>query len=401
MAATKTSKTAPSRPVAARPVALICGSDDFAVKQRARQLFQQWSEEVGGMDHEILDARVNNVDEALKALARLREALNTLPFFGTAKIIWFQDCSFLGDDRTAASTTVTNALAELADELKAFSWQGVRLIVSAGKVDKRRTFYKTLEKLGEVLTFEAWSIDDKDWVLQAETAASRALRERKKTISDDALASLVNNVGPHAQQLASEVEKLSLYVGERAAISVEDVDAVVTRNKQARAFAVADALGDRDLPRLLRTLDEELWQMQFDKQKSEIGLLYGIISKVRALLFLGEMIREGWVHSDDDYGRFKSRVERIPPDQLPQDKRFNPLAMHPFVLHKALAQVRNYTTAELVQAMSLLLDCNRRLVSSGLDERLVLQQTLVRIVRGDDSRPQEASRQRTTGRLAR
>jgi DNA polymerase-3 subunit delta len=401
MAATKTSKAALDRPAATSSVALICGTDDFAVKQRARQLFQQWSAELGGMDHEILDARVNNVDEALGALAKLREALNTLPFFGSAKAIWLQDCNFLGEERTASSATVTNALAELAEELKAFSWQGVRLLVSAGKVDKRRVFYKTLEKLGQVESFEAWSLEDKDWVLQAETAASRALRARKKTIDDNALASLVNNVGPHAQQLASEVEKLSLYVGERAAITVEDVAAVVTRNKQARAFAVADALGDRDLPRLLRTLDEELWQMQFDKQKSEIGLLYGIISKMRALLFLAEMIREGWVHSDDDYGRFKSRLERIPVEQLPQDKRFNPLAMHPFMLHKALAQVRNYTTAELVQAMGLLLDCNRRLISSGLDDRLVLQQTLMQIVRGDGSRPVETSRQRTPARFGR
>jgi DNA polymerase-3 subunit delta len=401
MAATKTSKASPAPPAVATAVTLICGTDDFAVKQRARQLFQQWSEELGGTDHEILDARVNTVDEALRAIAKLREALNTLPFFGTAKAVWFQDCSFLGDDRTAASTTVTEALAELADELKKFSWQGVRLLVSAGKVDKRRAFYKALEKLGAVENFEAWSIDDKDWVLQAETAASRALRARKKTITDDALASLVSNVGPHAQQLANEVEKLSLYVGERTAITTEDVAAVVTRNKQARAFAVADALGDRDLPRLLRTLDEELWQMQFDKQKSEIGLLYGVISKVRALLFLGEMIREGWVGSDDDFGRFKSRLERIPADQLPQDKRFNPLAMHPYVLQKTLPQVRNYTTAELVRAMSLLLDCNRRLVSSSLDERLVLQQTLIHIVRGDGSRPPEASRQRPPARLAR
>src|SRR4030095_15071350 len=114
------------------------------------------------------------------------------------------DCSFLGDDRTSASTMVTNALAELADELKKFSWQGVRLLVSAGKVDKRRAFYKALEKLGAVETFEAWSVDNQDWVLQAETAASRALRARKKTIGDDALASLVNSVGPHAQQLENE-----------------------------------------------------------------------------------------------------------------------------------------------------------------------------------------------------
>src|SRR5262245_50877279 len=107
-------------------VALLHGDDEFAVKQRARQLYQQWSDELGGMDHEILDAQVANGGEALKALARLRESLQTLPFFGTGKVIWLQNCNFLGDDRTASSQAVTEALADLSQELKTFSWQGVR-----------------------------------------------------------------------------------------------------------------------------------------------------------------------------------------------------------------------------------------------------------------------------------
>ena len=161
-----------------------------------------------------------------------------------------------------------------------------------------------------------------------------------------------------------------------------DVAAVVTRNKQARAFALGDALGDRDLPRLLRTLDEELWTMKFDSAKSEIGLLYGLITKVRTMLFLKEMIREGWIKADMDYNRFKAQLERVPAGKLPEDKRFNPLAMNPYVLYKALPHARRYSTDELIRAMELLLDCNQRLIFSTLDESLVLQQTLVQIVRG-------------------
>jgi DNA polymerase-3 subunit delta len=370
--------TAPSA-----PVCLIHGDDDFAVKQRARQLYQQWSAELGGMDHEIIDAQVANSGEALKALARLRESLQTLPFFGTGKAVWFQNCSFLGDDRTGGSQAVTESLAELSQELKSFEWRTVRLLVSAGKVDKRKTFYKTLEKLGKVEAFAAWSLDDKDWAGQAEAAASRLIKARKKEITDDALADLVNRVGPHSQQLASEVEKLCLYVGERSEIALPDVTTIVSRNKQARAFAVSEALGDRDLPRLLRTLDEELWEMKFDKQKSEIGLLYGLITKVRAMLFLKEMVREGWVSATADYNRFKGQLERVPADKLPADRRFNPLSMHPYVLHKALGQTSRYSSDELIRSMGLLLACNRRLVSSSLDEALVLQQALVEIVRGE------------------
>src|SRR5581483_4763278 len=184
----------------------------------------------------------------------------------------------------------------------------------------------------------------------------------------------------------NEVEKLSLYVGGRKEIEVDDVAAICSRNKLARAFALGDALGDRDLPRLLRRLDEELWEMKFDSQKSEIGLLYGLIAKVRALLLLKEMLREGWIKPEMDYTRFKAQLERVPAGQLPADRRFNPLAMNPYVLYKALPQVKQYRSDELVRAMDLLLDCNRRLVSSGLDESLLLQKALVQIV----SRPEAA-----------
>jgi DNA polymerase III subunit delta len=191
---------------------------------------------------------------------------------------------------------------------------------------------------------------------------------------------LISRIGPNARQLDGEIEKLSLYVGERTAISLADVTAVCTRNKTARAFALGDALGDRNLPALLRRLDEELWAMNFDSKKSEIGLLYGLITKVRAMIFLKEMMCEGWIRPGSSYGNFQKQLQDVPVEHLPADKRFNPLAVNAYVLFKALPQAKNYTQAELIAAMDLLLRCNQRLVTSGLDEAMVLQQALVQIV---------------------
>jgi DNA polymerase III delta subunit len=73
-------------------------------------------------------------------------------------------------------------------------------------------------------------------------------------------------------------------------------------------------------------------------------------------------------------------LARIPAEALPEDKKFNPLAMNPYVLFKALGQASHYTTAELIAAMDLLLECNRQLISRSLDPALVLQQAVVRIV---------------------
>ncbi|HEY6170247.1 MAG TPA: DNA polymerase III subunit delta, partial [Verrucomicrobiae bacterium] len=104
------------------PLVLIHGDDDLGVAQRAREIYQQWCAELGGMDHEIIDAGAANSGEALRSIGKLREALQTLPFFGSGKAVWFKGCNFLADDRTSSATAVTEAMIELAQELKEFSW---------------------------------------------------------------------------------------------------------------------------------------------------------------------------------------------------------------------------------------------------------------------------------------
>ena len=153
------------------PLALVCGDDDLAVKQRAKQIFNEWSAELGGMDHETIEATAANSGEALTILGKLREALLTLPFFGGGKVVWLRDCNFLNDDKTAKSAAVTETLGALAEELKTFQWQNVRLLISASKADKRKVFYKTVDKLGTVDEFAAWSLDDRDWADRAQLAA--------------------------------------------------------------------------------------------------------------------------------------------------------------------------------------------------------------------------------------
>jgi DNA polymerase-3 subunit delta len=359
---------------------LIHGEDEFAVKQRAKEVFQNWSEQLGGMDHETIDAAAARSDDSLKALAKLREALQTLPFFGGGKVVWLRDCNFLSDDRIVAAAAVTETLAEIAAELKEFSWQNIRLLISAGKVDKRKVFYKTIEKIGAVEVFAGLSIDDRDWLDKAEALALRELRERQKQISDETLAELVARVGPNARLLVNEVEKLAVAVGDRTEVGIADVLSICVQNKTARAFALGDAVGDRNLALALRRLDEELWEMKLDKEKSEVGLLYGLISKVRALLFLKEMTSEGWLRSTGDFNAFKDQLAGVPKEKMPQDRKLNPLALNPYVLFKALPQARHYSRQELIEAMEVLLQCNRHLVGSNLDSALVLQQALIKIV---------------------
>ncbi|MCX8155728.1 MAG: DNA polymerase III subunit delta [Verrucomicrobiae bacterium] len=386
----------PSRAATASPVVFFGGTDDFTVQRRAREQFEAWSRELGGMDHEIIEATANTADQAIKAIGRLREALLTLPFFGGAKAVWFKDCNFLGEEgagerKVGGAAEVQEALQGLAELLSRFDWSGVRLVISAGKVDRRKSFYKALEKLARVELIEALSADDRDWEDTAVALVQREAEGRGKSLSDAVAAALVEAVGPNTAQLVAEVEKLSLYVGERGRIERADVEAVVSRQKVARAFALGDALGERNLPLLMRRLDEELWAMQTDRKRSEIGLIYGLIAKWRAMLMAKMLVEEGWLRPRMNFAEVKAQMAKWPEERLARDKKYSPLGLNAYVLFRALEHSSRYTMAELVRGMEILLEANVKMVSSGQEEALILQQALTRMVGTASSRAGSAA----------
>jgi DNA polymerase III delta subunit len=151
------------------------------------------------------------------------------------------------------------------------------------------------------------------------------------------------------------------------------------QNPLARAFELADALGERQMMRLLQTLNRELETLTYDREKSEIGLLYGLISKIRAMIFAKEMMKEGLIGPTKNFNSFKAQLERVPATLFAGDKRNNPLSINPYVLFRAAQQAGNYSTDELVRAMEILLDANLKLVSGAQDKAAVLQQAVIRI----------------------
>jgi DNA polymerase-3 subunit delta len=69
------------------------------------------------------------------------------------------------------------------------------------------------------------------------------------------LAALLDSVAGDASRLASEMEKLSLYVGTGRAVTMEDIQTLVPNASQSTIFALVNALGKRDRAAALKSLD--------------------------------------------------------------------------------------------------------------------------------------------------
>ena len=125
--------------------------------------------------------------------------------------------------------------------------------------------------------------------------------------------------------------------------------------------------------------------MRTDRQKSEMGLLYGLISKFRNMLMVKDLVVRGRLREERSFGAVKSQLSSLRGDEFPEDRRFNPLGQNPYVIFRTLLQVKNYRQRELVDALAMLMDCNVRLVSAGDNPGSVLRDCIIGIILGRQS----------------
>src|SRR6266478_6686551 len=113
----------------------VIGSDEAEVKRVAAELAQKLApKEAGDFGLEIIDGAADNADQAAARIRSAIEALQTLPFFGSTKLVWLKNANFLGDDQKARSAAVQSALEELSELLDHSIGSEITFLISATEV---------------------------------------------------------------------------------------------------------------------------------------------------------------------------------------------------------------------------------------------------------------------------
>jgi DNA polymerase-3 subunit delta len=154
------------------------------------------------------------------------------------------------------------------------------LLVAAGKVDGRLPLVKKLAAAGRRVTTAIET--DGPWDAQRPVLGPLLevlLAGTGKRFDRSGEAALADRVGDDARVLASEVQKLANYVGERKVIGAADVEAVVVRVAQDPFFALGNAVEARDLDQALAVLDRS-----FEDGANEFMMLGSLAATIRRLV---------------------------------------------------------------------------------------------------------------------
>ena len=359
---------------------LVCGSDDFLVEQKARAIVEAGvpvADRTLGL--EVLDGRVEKVDEAIAVIRQCMEAVLTPGFFGGTKLIWLKNATFLNPMvRPGDSESVKERVAELTARIKAGLPEGQRLLVTAVSIARNTAFFKACQAAGEVSDFGS---GEKAWEQE------RLLRERLDGLlrnfglqmSEEVRERFLQRAGTSTRCQVNELEKLRLFRGSApGAITADDVDAIVSIGREAMAWDLTDAVGDRDAVKLMQALRRLQAQ-----DENAIGLVTMTESRIRELIVLRYAIDRQWLQAhESERGPFCKWNENLPPeaDQLLAALPRDPRKTAAFIQKRAAVQATHYTLIELRRARHVLIELREKLVSSSAPPEVLIETALLRLV---------------------
>jgi DNA polymerase-3 subunit delta len=237
---------------------------------------------------------------------------------------------------------------------------GTTLALVAAELKKDAPLAKAVAAVGDVLLWDVPQRAIPRWIAE-QFALHHGAAE------PEACRRLAELVGDDLYELAAEVDKLATWA-DGAEVSEADVEALVAPRAEAPPWNLTDAWGARDVAGVLRAA-ERMLDRTGDPVSRTIPRLVGSLTR--------HLQRARAAHRFEEQG-------------LSSQEAASQLGMKPFPAQKLFAQVRNFSGAELDDAVLRLADLDHALKGgSRLSNELELERALVDI-----------TRQRAVGELA-
>lgn len=363
---------------ASAQICAVVGSDESEIKRVARDLATRMAPaDAGDFASDVIDGVADNADQAAQRIHQTIEALLTFPFFGGEKLVWLKNANFLADSPMGRAAAVIEALEKLAETLSSGLPESTKFLLSAIDVDKRRSFYKGLGKLGKVEVYDKVDASKSGWEEEAAALARERADERGLQLSGEALELFTLSTGGDRRVMENELEKLDLYLGpENRTVTADHVRDLVPLSRAGIVFELGNALAARDLNRSLALLDQLLFQGE-----TAIGiLLVAIIPTVRSLLISKDLMTRHKLSRPQQPFFFGKTLEKLPESATAHLPRKKDGTVNTYALGLAAIHAHRYEMGELRTAFRACLEANIRLVTSSMEAEVVLSQLLVRVI---------------------
>lgn len=303
-------------------IVTLSGANSFGLKAELDRFVSAFLKEHGDLGLERIDCEEVEYN-------RIREALESLPFLASKKLVVLR------------APSANKEFVEKASKLLPEVTESTDVIIVEPKLDKRSVYYKFLKK----------STAFKEFNELDEQGLSHWLVEKAKEFDASLTSSdaryLVERVGTNQQMLASEITKLAAYDNK---ITRASIDLLTEPNPQSTVFQLLDAAFAGNGKQAMKLYQEQRASKVEPQQ---------IIAMVAWQLHVLAVIKTAGERSDDEIAR---------------DAKINP-----FVVRKSRAVARNLQPQKLQKLIHDLTNLDLQLKTISIDADDAVQAYLLSI----------------------
>lgn len=250
---------------------IISGESEYIRKKAIGMLIEALSLNLPDLNHTVFEGRVKAAD--------IIRACETLPMMDEKRLVHVKNYEPL----TGGKGEDTKFLEEYLEKLPGTA---VLLFDTAGKADKRRKLYKTVEKFGMVREFNNPAMQK---IIETVIEESKV---KGMKITRDAAAALVQQSGDDLYTLMQELDKLAV-LKDNGAITKEDIMQVASKSLEYDVFSLHRLFMGGKAAQALGLLNQVL-----EAEKSPFGVIGMIAAKFRLLLKARAMMDARYAYPD-------------------------------------------------------------------------------------------------------
>lgn len=340
-------------------IIFLYGEDTYRSRQKLKEIKGRFLREVDPDGSSIIavdgeNATMEKINEMIGApslFTKKRMIIIERLFASKGKTIfdqlydYFQQSSSLFKD----SGTKKKGTVGDGDNIIVF-WDDI-----AGKQIANNKFWRFLSKQRYTQNFKILSnTEATNWI-------KKEVKARGAKIKHQAAFSLTSLLGSNLWQLSNEINKLISYKQSQQKellagnkdiiIEVEDVEKLVRGNFNENIFALTDAVSNKR-----KSLAIKLFEQEIEAGTTESHLIFMVIRQFRILLQVRQSLDKGHTAR----------------------KIISQLGLHPFVVQKCLAQVRNFSLPTLKNILQRLIRIDKEIKSGQAEAKSALGMLIAR-----------------------
>lgn len=306
-----------------RPVYLLLGPELYLRNQAAGLFKRLLQPELLAFNYAEFSGKSSTANEIV-------EAANTFPMMAQLRVVVVNDVDAVPEPEREA----------LCSYLQSPSKRTI-LVLIASELDRRTAFARRVCEGSCLLEFPQL----KDFALKS--WADEYIRRRGRRISPAALGRLMDLAGSDMLSLVNEVEKLLLYAPESKEISESAIEQLVPSSRLHRLYELTDAIGRKDRRNAIRLMANLL-----ESGEPALRISATLAGHFRQVLVARELLDSGEVDT-----RAIAAAAQV----------------NPRWVENLIRTARLFDAATARQMCLRTAEIDRRLKSSGIDQKLILE----------------------------